>query len=86
MHLFSFRLKLIYQVQKAQIILLIFKKVIVLAKYSDFINMFLKKLYWQLSDYLNIHKYIINIEEDKQLSYQPIYSLELIKLETFKTY
>ena len=31
-------------------------------------------------------KYIINLEEDKQLLFDPIYSLELIELETLKIY
>ena len=34
---------LIYPAQKAQIVLLILKKIEILAKYSDFIDIFLKK-------------------------------------------
>ena len=45
------------------------KKVIVIAKYLDFANIFLKKLAAKLPKYLNINKYAINIKIDKQLSY-----------------
>ena len=62
------------------------KKVTILAKYIDFVNVFSKKLAIKLSKYLYINKYAINPEKDKQLIYKLIYSLELIKLESFKTY
>lgn len=41
---FSLRLITIYLAQKAQIALLIAKKVIIPVQYSDFTNVFLKKL------------------------------------------
>lgn len=34
----------------------------------------------------SINKYIIEIIENKQLSYKPIYSLKLVKLEILKIY
>lgn len=39
-----------------------------------------------LSKFFNINKYVIDLKLDKQLSYKPLYSLELIKLKIFKTY
>ena len=66
--------------------MLINKKVIILVEYSDFIDIFLKKLVIKLYKYLDINKYIIGPKIEKQLSYKLIYSLTPIELETFKTY
>ena len=76
----------IYQNWKTKIILLLNKKVTVLAKYSGFVKIFIKKLAAKLLKYLNINKYIINLELGKQLFYRPIYIFEPIKLEIFKIY
>ena len=66
--------------------LLFAKKIIVLAKYIDFANIFLKKLIKRLAKQTGINKYINKLVEDKQPFYRPIYSLNLIKLKTLKTY
>lgn len=34
----------------------------------------------------NINKYAIDLERDKQTLYRPIYNLDLVELETLKTY
>ena len=40
----------------------------------------------KLSKYIKINDFIIKLEEDKQSFFDPIYNLELIELETLKTY
>lgn len=40
----------------------------------------------KLFENIYMNKYIIELVEDKQLLYKPIYSLGLIKLETLKIY
>ena len=77
---------LIYQVQKILITLLFIEKVIILAKYLDFVNNFLKKIVINLLKYSDINKYVINLEIDMQLLYKLIYSFEFIELETIKIY
>ena len=74
--------------QEVQIAVLIANKALVtiLAEYSDFEDMFSKKSAKVLPKHTGINMYAIDLEEDKQLAYEPIYSLGPIKLETFKTY
>lgn len=74
--------------RKNQIITLITNKalVIVLAKYLDFADVFSKKSAVVLSEYIKINIHTINIEEDKQLFYELIFSLRSVELETLKTY
>ena len=72
--------------QEAQIALLIAEEVIVPAKYSDFADIFSKKSAKILSKYTKINKYAIKLENNKQPSYRPIYSLGLAKFKTLKTY
>ena len=62
------------------------KKIIVLAKYSDFEAIFSKKLVADLPKRFGINKYTINLQKNKQSHYMLIYSLRYIELETFKTY
>lgn len=86
-HVAFFSIKMIvHPTQKAWIVLLITKKVAILEEYSDFINVFLKKLAIKLFNRFNISKHIINPKSSKQLPYEQIYSLKLIKLTIFKTY
>lgn len=40
----------------------------------------------ELLEHTGINNHLINLKESKQPSYRPIYSLELIELETLKTY
>lgn len=53
---------LIYPARKAQIALLVAKKITILAKYLDFANMFLKKVAPELLKCSDINKHIINLE------------------------
>ena len=66
--------------------LLLAKIVILIAKYSDFANVFMKKLSNILPKQIRVNKYAIKLEKDKQPPYKPIYILRLIELETLKTY
>ena len=81
------RLKItIYTARKAQIALLLAKKVTVLAKYSDFTNVFLEKSANIFPEPTKVNKHAIKLEKDKQSSYRPIYSLGPVELKTFKIY
>ena len=74
--------------RKAQIALLKAQKasVSVPAEYLDFPNVFSEEFAVVLSEYTEITTYAINLKEDKQLPYRPIYSLRPVKLEILKTY
>lgn len=50
--------------QGAQIVLLLIKKVTILAKYLDFTDVFLKKLVAELFECPTIIKQIIDLEDD----------------------
>lgn len=56
---------LIYLTYKAQMIMLVAEKVIILAKYLNYANIFSKKLAAELINCFNINKYIINLKSDK---------------------
>lgn len=66
--------------------MLLTEKVAVLAKYSNFIDVFLKNLAAELSKHSDINKYSIELKPGKQPSSRPIYSLGPVELEIFKTY
>lgn len=66
--------------------MLVVKNITISIKYLDFIDIFSKKLTTELFKKLEINKYMINLESDKQLFYELIYSLKSIELEIFKTY
>lgn len=74
----------IYPACKAEIILLLAKKVSIHKKYIDFLNIFSKKSAAILLNYLDINKYAIDLELDKQPSYKLIYNLSSIKLKNLK--
>ena len=76
----------IYSAWKAQIALLIAKKITVLDEYADFAGFFLKKLAKILFERIGINKHAIKLVDDKQPLYGPIYSLGLVELETLKIY
>ena len=65
---------------------LLIKKIIVLTKYSDFADLFLKKPANVLSEQTAVNKYTIKFEKGKQPPYRPTYNLRLVELKTFKTY
>lgn len=58
----------------------------ILDKYFNFINIFSEKKALVLLEQTKLNKHNIKLENDKQLSYRPIYSLGLIKLKTLKIY
>ena len=58
----------------------------VLAEYSDYSNIFSAKNAAELLKNIGINEYVIKLEENKQPSFVPIYSLEPVELETLKTY
>lgn len=76
----------IYLAWEAQIDLLLTKKFVILAKYLDFVDIFLKTLAAKLFKRSNINKHLIDLKPSKQPSYKPIYNARLVKLEIFKTY
>lgn len=76
----------IYLAQKAQIVLLLVEKNIVLAEYLNYAAVFLKKSVAKLSKQTYINKYLIDPKPSNQLLYKPNYSLKLVKVETFKIY
>ena len=76
----------IYLAFEAQIALLVAENVIVLAKYLDFADLFLKKSAEMLPKRTGINKHAIELEDGKQSLYKPIYSLGPVELETLKTY
>ena len=63
--------------------LLLAKKLIVLAKYSDFAVIFLKKAANILLEQTRANKHAIKLEQDKQPPYRLIYSLGLVELKIF---
>lgn len=68
--------KLIFSAYETQITLLIAKKVIVPAKYLDFLDVFFfKKLVAEMLKHFNINKHLIKTKSGKQLLYNLIYSL-----------
>ena len=76
----------IHPAREAHIALLLGKKVTVSAEYVDFVNLFLKESAEVLPERTCINEHAIKLEEGKQPSYGPTYSLSLVELETLKTY
>ena len=77
------------QVQiKAQVEALLFNKASteVPVEYSDYSNVFSAKHAAELPEKTGINEHAIKLEEGKQPSFGPIYSLGLVELETLKTY
>lgn len=70
---------------KTKILIDSLNKIIILAEYLDYADIFLFKFVVKLIKHNN-SDYAIELEKNKQLSYSLIYSLELIKLKTLKTY
>ena len=56
------------------------------AKYSDFFNVFSSDFVAELPEYTGINDHFINLLDNKQPPYRPIYSLGLVELEILKTY
>ncbi len=58
----------------------------VLNKYTDFIDVFSSKLAVKLPKYTEINNHTIELVDDWQRLYSPIYSLEPVELEILKAY
>ena len=56
------------------------------AEYSHFSNVFSSDSAAELPEYIRINDHPINLLDDKQPPYGPIYSLGPVELETLKTY
>ena len=55
-------------------------------EYSDFVDVFSPKLALKLIKYTGINDHAIKLVDKWQSYYEPIYSLEIVELETLKTY
>ena len=58
----------------------------IFSKYVNFANVFLLKLAIELPKHMGINDYTIELIDDWQPPYSPIYSLDLVELEILKTY
>ena len=78
----------VYSKKQAQVGVLLFKKAPteIPAEYSDYSNIFSGEYVAELLENTGMNEYVIKLEEGKQPSFGPIYSLELVELETLKTY
>ena len=77
---------LIYLSHQAQVATLTSKKTGILAEYSDFSNVFSLDSAVELLEHTGINDHSINLLDNKQPLYGPIYSLGPVELETLKTY
>ena len=76
----------IHSAKKAQIVLLVAKKVTILTEYLDFLDVFLEDNTLILSKIIELNQHAIKLQEEQQSSYRSIYSLRLVNLKTLKTY
>ena len=76
----------IYLSCQAQVAALMSKETGILAKYSNFSNVFSLNSAAELTERTKINDDPINLLDDKQLPYSPIYSLGPVELEMLKTY
>ena len=71
---------------QAQISSLDIQEVTISSEYADYTNVFLPDSEAELPEHTGINDYPIDLIDDKQPLYGPIYSLRPMKLETLKTY
>ena len=76
----------IYPTKKAQMALLLAKEITVLAKYSNFADMFFEQSANILPEQTNVDEHAIKLEKSKQPLYGPIYSLGPVELNPYKSY
>ena len=72
--------------REAQITYLLTEKVKIPNKYSDFTNVFSEEKALYLPERTKFNEHAIDVEDDKQPPYRPIYSLSPVELEILKTY
>ena len=77
-----------YSKKQTQVGALLFNKapIEVLVKYSDYNNIFSAEYVTKLPENTEINEHAIELEEDKQPLFGPIYSLEPVELKILKTY
>ena len=86
-HVASLKLVLgIHPDREAQIAFLLTKDVKIPDRYSGFINVFWEEKALVLPEHTELNEHAINLEDGKHLPYGLIYTLDLIKLKTLKTY
>ena len=71
---------------QAQVAVLTSEKTGIPAEYSDISNVFSSDSAAELPEHTRINDHSINLLDDKQLPYGPIYSSGPVELETLKTY
>ena len=71
---------------QAQVALLTSEGTSILAENLEFSNIFSSDSAVELQEHTGINDHSINLLNNKQMLYGPIYSLEPVKLETLKTY
>ena len=71
---------------QAQIASLDVEKITIPAEYLDYTNVLSPDSAAELPKHTGINNHLINLIDDKQLPYGPIYSLRLVELEMLKTY
>ena len=76
----------IYSSCQAQVAILTSEETEIPAKYSDFSDIFFSDSAVELPKHTGINNHPINLLDDKQPPYNPIYSLGPLELETLKTY
>ena len=69
-----------------QVTLLISEKTAILAEYFDFSNVFSSDSAVELPKDIGIIDYSINLLNNRQLPYSPIYNIKLVELEMLKIY
>ena len=72
--------------RQAQISLLDVKKVTIPSKYANYTDVFSSNSAAELPEHTDINDHLIDLIDDKQPSYGPIYSPGPVELETLKTY
>ena len=76
----------IYYSHQAQVATLTSKETGILVEYSDFSNVISSDSAAELLEHIGINDHPINLLDNKQPPYSPIYSLGLVELEKLKTY
>ena len=77
---------LIHPFCQAKVASLMSEKTGICAEYSNFFSIFSLKSGAELQGHTRINDYLIDLLNDKQPPYSPIYSLGLVELKTLKTY
>ena len=72
--------------KEAQIAFLFIKEVKIPDEYLDFTNIFFEEKALVLHKCTKLNEHAIDLENSEQPPYGPIYSLDLVELETLKTY